>query len=96
MVLELNLLISALFVILNVKLLFIFSVFTKKLSMFWENVSSWIVSKLKFRIILQPFNMLFGVKQVHKFSLIINCPLLQARFLIFRCKIKNETPHIQK
>jgi len=40
--------------------------------------------------------MLFGVKQDHKFSLTINCVLLQARFLIFRCKIKNETLDIHK
>jgi len=60
--------------------------------MFWKNVSSWTESKLKFRIILHPFNMLCGVKQELKFSLIINCLLLQARFLIFRCKTKNETP----
>jgi len=64
--------------------------------MFWENISSWIELKLKFRIVLQHFNLLFGVTQNHKFSLTINCLLLQARFLIFRRKMKNETPDNNK
>ena len=42
---------------------------------FWENVCSWIKSKLKYRLILKPFNMLFGVECNHKFYTIINCLL---------------------
>ena len=54
-----------------------------KVASFWENVSSWIESKLKYRLVLKPFNMLFGVECNHKFYTIINCLLLLARFLIF-------------
>ena len=28
---------------------------------FWKNVSNWIESKLKYRLVLRPFNVLFGV-----------------------------------
>ena len=54
-----------------------------KFALFWENVGSWIESKLKYRLVLKPFNMLFGVECNHKFYTIINCLLLRARFLIF-------------
>jgi len=30
----------------------------------------------------------------HKFSSILNCLLLQARFLIFRCKVSKNTPNM--
>jgi len=33
--------------------------------------------------------MLFGVK-----SSVLNCLLLQVRFLIFRCKVARQTPHM--
>ena len=58
-----------------------------KVASFWENVSSWIESKLKYRLVLKPFNMLFGVECNHKFYTIINCLLLHARFLIFWVKL---------
>ena len=53
-----------------------------KVAPFWENVGSWIESKLKYRLVLKPFNMLFGVECNHKFYTIINCLLLHARFSI--------------
>ena len=52
-----------------------------KVAMFWENVSSWIESKLlKYRLVLKPFNMLFGVECNHKFYSINNCLLLMLDF----------------
>ena len=57
-----------------------------KVASFWENVGSWIESKLKYRLVLKPNNMLFDVGCNHKFYTIINCLLLHARFLIFWCK----------
>ena len=65
-----------------------------KVASFWENVSCWIESKSKYRLVLKPFNMLFGVKCNHKFYTIINCLLLQARFLIFRCKTAKNIPNV--
>ena len=67
-----------------------------KIASFWENVSSWIESKLKYRLVLKPFNMLFGVECNHKFYIIINCLLLHARFLIFRCKTAKNIPNLSK
>ena len=63
-----------------------------KVASFWENVSIWIESKLKFK----PFNMLFGVECNHKFYTIINCLLLHARFLIFRCKTAKNIPNLSQ
>ena len=57
------------------------------LVLFWENVLSWIETKLKLLLDLQPFNLLFGVEKDHDYHLIINCLLLHARFLIYKCKI---------
>ena len=67
-----------------------------KVASFWENVSSWIESKLKYRLVLKPFYMLFGVECNHKFYTIINCLLLHARFLIFRCKTAKNIPNLSK
>ena len=39
---------------------------------FWDNVSSWIESKLKCRLELQTFNMLFGIGCNQNFYSIIN------------------------
>ena len=58
-----------------------------KIASFWDNVSSWIESKLKCRLVLQPFNMLFSVGCNYKFyAFIYNCLPLQARLLICRPK----------
>ena len=65
-----------------------------KVTSSWENVSSWIESKLKYRLVLKPFQMLFDVKCNHKFYTIINSLLLHARFLIFRCKTAKNSPNI--
>ena len=67
-----------------------------KVASFWENVSNWIESKLKYRLGLNPFNMLFGVECNQNFYTIINCLLLHARFLIFRCKTAKNIPNISK
>ena len=67
-----------------------------KVACFWENVSNWIESKLKCKLVLKPFNMLLGVECNHKFYTVINCLLLHARFLIFRCKIARNIPNISK
>ena len=40
--------------------------------------------------------MLFGVECNHKFYTIINCLLLHARFLIFRCKTAKNIPNLSK
>ena len=40
--------------------------------------------------------MFFGVECNHKFYTIINCLLLNARFLIFRCKTGKNIPNISK
>ena len=40
--------------------------------------------------------MLFGVECNHKFYTVINCLLLHARFLIFRCKTAKNIPNISK
>ena len=40
--------------------------------------------------------MLFGVECNQKFYAIINCLLLHARFLIFRCKTPKNIPNISK
>ena len=68
----------------------------KKIASFWENVSSWIESKLKYRLVLKPINMLFSVECNHKFYTINNCLLLHARFLIFRCKTAKNIPNLSK
>jgi len=57
-------------------------------------VSSWIESRLKIRINLETVDMLFGVKSENKFSSVLNCLLLQARFLIFRCKVAKQTSNM--
>ena len=67
-----------------------------KVASFWENVSSWIESKLKYKLVLKPCNMLFGVDCNHKLYTIINCLLLHARFLIFRCKTAKNIPNLSK
>ena len=67
-----------------------------KVNFLGDNVSSWIESKLKYRPVLKPFNMLFGVKCNYKFYTIINCLLLHARFLIFWCKTAKNIPNISK
>ena len=67
-----------------------------KVVSFWENVSSWIESKLKYRLILKPFKMFFGVECNHKFYTIINCAPLHARFLIFRYKTAKNILYISK
>ena len=40
--------------------------------------------------------MLFGVECNHEFYTIINCLLLHARFLIFRCKTAKNNPNLIK
>ena len=40
--------------------------------------------------------MLVSVECNHKFYTIINCLLLHARFLIFRCKIAKNIPNLSK
>ena len=67
-----------------------------KVAFFWENVSSWIESELKCKLVLKPFNVLFGVECNHKFYTIINCLLLHAGFLIFRGKTSKNIPNISK
>ena len=67
-----------------------------KVASFWENVSCWIESKLKYSLVLKSFNMLFGDECNHKFYTIINCLLLHARFLIFRYKTTKNIPDISK
>jgi len=37
--------------------------------------------------------MLFGFKNEHKFRSVLNYLLLQARFLIFRCKVDKQSPN---
>ena len=64
------------------------------LVLFWENVISWIETKLKLQLNLQPFNLLFEVEEDHDYHLIINCLLLHGRFLIYKCKIAKEIPDI--
>ena len=59
-----------------------------------ENVLSWIETKLKLQLNLQPFNLLLGVEKDHDYNLIIDCLLLHARFLIYKSKIAKEIPHI--
>ena len=51
-----------------------------KVASFGKNISSWIEPKLKYRLVLKPLNMLFGVECNHKFYTIINCLLLHDRF----------------
>ena len=63
-----------------------------KLEIFWENVTSWIESKLKVKFDLNPLIMLFGVEECNQFSATINCILLNVRFIIFRCKIEKLMP----
>ena len=54
-----------------------------KIASFWENVSSWIESKLKYRLVLKPFNMLFGIECNHKFYTIITCLYYMLDFYFF-------------
>ena len=61
------------------------------LTLFWK-----IESKLKYKLVLKPFNMLFGLECKHKFYTIINCLLQDARFLIFRCKTSKNIFNISK
>ena len=61
-----------------------------------KNVNSWIESKLKYRLVLRPFNMLFGVEGNHKFYTTINCLLLLARFLIFWRKTAKKFLNVSK
>ena len=96
MVLKLPRLTNVLFVMLKRTLFYIFFCTCVKVVSFWENVSSWIELKLKYRLVLKPFNMLFGVECNHKFYAIINCLLLHARFLIFRCKTAKNIPNLSK
>ena len=49
---------------------------------------------MKLQLNLQPFNLLFSVEKDHDYHLIINCLLLHARFLIYKCKIAKEIPNI--
>ena len=65
-----------------------------KVASLWENVSSWIESKLKCELVLKPFNMLFGVECNHRFYTIIKCLPLHARFLILWCKTAKNMPNI--
>ena len=67
-----------------------------KVASFWEDASSWIESKLKYRLILKPCNMLFGAEGNHTFYMTINGLLLHARFLIFRCKTAKKFHNISK
>ena len=41
------------------------------LALFWENVLSWIETKLKLQLNLQPFNQLFGVGKDHDYHLLL-------------------------
>ena len=59
-----------------------------KVASFWENVSSLIESKLKYGLVLKPFNMLFSVECNYIFYTIINCLLLHARVLFFGVKLQ--------
>ena len=65
------------------KLFYILFCTCVKVASSWKNVSSWVEPKLKHGPVLMPFNMLFDVECDNKFYTIINCLLLQARFLIF-------------
>jgi len=56
-----------------------------KVAFLEENVSSWIKSRLKMRINLQPVHMLFGVKIENKFSSVLNCLFCMLFSLIFQC-----------
>jgi len=44
---------------------------------------------------LQPVNILFSSKSEQKFSSVLNSLLLQARCLIFYCKVAEQTLNIQ-
>ena len=55
---------------------------------------SWIETKLKLQLNLQPFDLLFGAEKDYDYHLIINCLLLHAQFLIYKCEIAEEIPNI--
>ena len=63
-------------------------------TVFWENVSSWINAKLQINFTINFSNMLFGVENCE--NILLNFLLLCARFLIYRCKVSETKPNIHQ
>ena len=63
---------------------------------FWHEVFSWICCHFKRDINFCNFNKIFGFQELENCTKtdLINCFLLNARFLIYRCKIEKTKPNI--
>ena len=63
---------------------------------FWYEVFSWICCHFKRDINFCNFNKIFGFQELENCTKtdLINCFLLNARFLIYRCKIEKTKPNI--
>ena len=61
---------------------------------FWDDISSWLIHHFKCDIILNDFNKLFGFEyfKSNAKTNVLNCFLLNARFLIFRHRSSNTKP----
>ena len=58
---------------------------------FWNNVSEFMSSRLRTNIVLRKQHMLFGFEHKGIFFFFVNQLLLCARFLIYRCYIRNRS-----
>nr|CAB3264531.1 pol-like protein [Phallusia mammillata] len=56
---------------------------------YWEDVTSWISAKLLFSLRINPVTLVFGT---HLDDDLLNCLLLCARFVIYRCKYGGTLP----
>ena len=61
---------------------------------YWEDVHSWLSAFLARPIVLTDYNKLFGFPEYEDITILLNCLLLYARYIIYRGKYKGVGPNL--
>ena len=60
----------------------------------WEDVNSWLSAFLARPIVLTDFSKLFGFPEYEDITILLNCLLLYARYIIYRGKYRGVGPNL--